>query len=45
MRGKGGELLLQFGALAGRTFRLFSTINDGFELLSATFTDVFENWH
>jgi hypothetical protein len=45
MRCEGGELLFQFGALAGGTFRLFPTVDDGFELLPTTFTNVFEYWH
>jgi hypothetical protein len=45
MRGKGGELLFQLRALAGRALRLFGTVNDGFEFLAALFADVFKNRH
>jgi len=45
MRSKRGELLFQFGPLAGGTLGLLSTIDDGLKLLTATLAYVFENWH
>ncbi len=45
MRGKLGELLLQFGALALRAFGCLGTEEYGLELLAATFAKIFENGH